>query len=153
MKNSDKDSKLPIALAAVLALAVVGAIVYLGRSSSWQSREKKEWEAHDKLVESTDQELHELSAKVEALKGESKCNANEDCRIHGLGAPVCGLYKNFLIYSTLDTKEADLLQAVENFNSHYKKMLDMSLSPGSCGIKPAAVRCLSGHCEPSSSAP
>lgn len=143
----NQDSKLPLYLAGLLVLVIAGLVLYYGVFSNWQSRGKEEWKAYESSIQSTDAELHTLSAKIDELHGDSKCTNTEQCRVVGLGAPACGLYKNFLIYSTLDTQEADLLKAVAAFNEKHKKFVDLSLSVGDCGNKPAPVECISRHCE------
>lgn len=110
------------------------------RNGGWNQREERLAEIQKQLATS--------SNEIKKYQGESQCTRDDECKVVGLGTPICDLYKNFIIYSKRDAQEAKLLEAIAQFNRQHQEMSKLSLSPGSCGMKPDAIRCVNRRCTP-----
>lgn len=139
-------SRKPLILAALLILSFVGIMIYSRFFSDHRARAKSEWAEYDATVGSLESKLRELAQKVESRQGKGSCQADSHCHIVGLGTPSCGLYKDFLVYSTEDTDEPALLDAVNEFNQIHQKKSDMGLNLSNCGQPPAEVHCVQMRC-------
>ncbi len=106
------------------------------------------WGERDAEVASLQSEMKKLAEKIESLQGASKCRQDLDCRVVGLGPRECEGYKDFLIYSVLDSDEEPMLAAVKQFNERAEKVSDFSLQVQSCGMKPSPIHCRKSKCVP-----
>ncbi len=102
---------------------------------------KLEWKDRDSAMKQIQQKLQGLADQIQSAQGKGACDSDLDCRTIGIGAKVCDLYKDFLIYSSKDADERKLLGLVSDFNSLHQKLVDMSLAANNCGIKPTQVYC------------
>ena len=137
---------MPLILAALLGLAWAGSTVYFGFFSDEQVHAKTEWGRWNVAIGDLDSELRSLAQKIQSSQGEGKCETTSQCRIVGLGARTCGLYKDFLVYSVLDVDAPRLMDQIREFNQLHEKRVDMSLSADDCGFKPAEPHCIDKRC-------
>jgi hypothetical protein len=108
---------------------------------------KAEWKHHDAEINQFDTQLHNLAHQIETSQGTGRCLRDEQCQVIGLGAQVCGLYKDYLIYSTQDANEKSLLRAVSDFNETHERLLKINLSFNDCGSELPTVRCINKECD------
>jgi len=140
------SNRTPQVIAALLLAVCAAATIYFGFFSDGRARAKAEWDQWDSAVGNLDSELKGLAQKIRSVQGEGKCEVDTQCRVVGLGARACGLYKDFLVYSVLDTDEPALLELVKELNKKHEKRVDMSLSADNCGKSPAPVHCVENRC-------
>ncbi len=107
-----------------------------------------DWNLRTQKMDELQKQLKAASEEVKKYQGTSECSRDDQCRVLGIGTPVCDLYKSFVIYSVVDAKEAELLQAIRVFNDVHRKMNDLGLTTGSCGVKPDRIRCVNRRCIP-----
>ena len=111
-------------------------------------REAKNWQSHNAKLNSIETELKDLASKIKNAHGSGKCKMDSDCKIIGLGHQSCGGFRDWLLYSTLDTEETEVIGLVKNFNKKSDELNDLSLKVPPCGTQPASVRCIREHCTP-----
>lgn len=141
-----EKSYLAVASALMIGLAVL--TVYYGFMRSDQSLLSAQWEKRKARLESLDTRLRALADQIQAVQGESRCERDDQCRIRGIGAKVCGLYKDFIVYSLKDANEPKLLSLLSDFNRLHEKVVDLNLSANQCGENPSPIQCIAGTCEP-----
>ena len=109
--------------------------------------EPSDWVDHDTQLFRLDQQKTVLMNRIKNIAGSSHCKDNSQCHVVGLGSTKCDGYSDFLIYSTYDVKEKELLELVRKFNEADEKYNSISLRPTSCGEKARPVGCVNGGCE------
>ncbi|MCM0604586.1 MAG: hypothetical protein KA715_00685 [Xanthomonadaceae bacterium] len=105
------------------------------------------WESRDQTVAEIDTSLKGLGIQIRKMAGSGMCEFDNHCKIVGLGSPTCGEYKNYLIYSTMDTDPTELLKLVGEFNQKRQHLDKLSLSVPSCGVAPEKALCIKKRCQ------
>lgn len=108
--------------------------------------DKSTWSEHDGKLKVLEQKMKDVSAEIKAHMGQGKCEYDYECRVVGLGAKTCDGYSNFLIYSTKDTEEAQLLGMVEEFNKANEEFNHHSINVQGCGEKAKTPTCHNNQC-------
>jgi hypothetical protein len=137
-----------LVLLTILVSAGISLMIYYGFVFDGRSASRAEWRDHEAILGQLNSKLQELANQIQSFQGASKCDGDSQCRIVGLGTRVCGDYKDFLIYSTKDSYEPNLLKLIAEFNKSHEKIVGMTLSVNSCGRKPASIRCVEQRCVP-----
>jgi len=137
-----------ILLLTLFITVILGVTFYYGSIFDERPGIISAWRIREKSLGTLDTQLQGLAKQIQSTQGEGICKNDSQCRVVGLGAKVCNLYKDFLVYSIQDVHEERLLHFISEFNNLREKMVDMSFSVGQCGKKPASVRCVSKRCTP-----
>lgn len=132
----------------IVSLSLVIYYEYWGSKSDGLSGSRAEWKNREAAIDRLDSRLQYLADQIRASQGESRCKRDDQCRVVGLGAKVCGYFKDFLIYSTQDVEESSLLFRVDEFNRSHEKLIDMTLAVNQCGKKAAIIHCVKQRCIP-----
>lgn len=140
------QEKLALGMGALLAAVGVALIVYFGFFRKDTARQEAEWRAREEAVGKITAQLEDLGHAIQSAQGDALCEKDHECRVVGLGAKVCGEFKDALIYSVRDAKEQKLLSLVKDFNTAHEKLTEISLAANTCGKKLPQVQCLDGHC-------
>lgn len=74
-------------------------------------------EQHKVTVGLDKAELKALYNDIVQMAGKAQADNVAQCRVVGLGAKACGGPQSYLVYSTLNGNESDLLQKVERYNA------------------------------------
>jgi hypothetical protein len=145
--NKMKNKKNVLIFVLVLLLASI-VIFFITKTSNENPGfdDKSKWENHEDKLKSLEQKMQEMSAEVKKRMGKGQCKYDDDCHVVGLGLKTCDGYKNFLIYSSKDTNEPELLYFVEQFNLTNKEFNELSLAVASCGEKPKIPYCKDNRC-------
>ncbi len=138
--------RLPLVLLIITIAALIFLMVYYGILFTGRTAARGEWEKRDVTLSRLDSKLRDLADKIQSVQGESRCISSNQCQIIGLGMKVCDYYKDYLIYSTVDADESNLLPWVAEFNRTQVKRQDLGLSANECGKKPGTVSCVGERC-------
>lgn len=142
-----------LALFGGLLLASIAAYpLYSAYVASTDQTSQAKWNQRAQSIDASDAQLKALSVRIQALHGDGQCDRDDQCHVAGLGTRTCGLFKDFLVYSTKDAQLPELLQVIEEFNRVHHALSDVILSANQCGNKPAATRCLNHRCSADTSA-
>lgn len=139
---------------ATLLLGTLGGLLAIALFSWWiySARSKTEkaptWDQRDAEIRVLDAQLKSLTSQIKTQQGSGNCSSDSECKIAGLGVKACGGYNDWLIYSTADTQEEDLLISVRDFNKAFERFLSLSLKVPPCGAQPKQIHCQKKHCEP-----
>lgn len=106
------------------------------------------WEGHKAELVELKAKVQNLSEQVKAAAGSGKCLRDDNCRVTGLGAQICGGYRESLIYSDEDTSSARLGRVVRDYNAAAERLHDLSLTVPHCGTALPEVRCVKNKCVP-----
>ena len=136
--------KLIVAVVILLTIGIGYGIYYRKQNAE----NTPSWNAHDQQVERLGLQLKNLANEIKSHQGQSRCKADDDCRVVGLGSRVCNGYQDFLIYSVTDADETILLQKVRAFNSTMSEINNLSINVPNCGESPAPIKCKNGQCVP-----
>ena len=112
--------------------------------------DKAKWENHEEKLKSLEQKMQNLSAEIKQRMGKGQCKYDDDCHVVGSGLKTCDGYKKFLVYSSKDTNEPEMLYFIEQFNLANKEFNELSLTVASCGEKPKIAYCKDNRCTVSS---
>ncbi len=104
------------------------------------------WKDRSLQLKSLNQSMQELSAQIKESSGKGKCTDDSHCKVTGLGAKACGKYSNFLVYSTMDTSEGNIIQLVGQFNRAAEQFNIISMEVQRCGEAPLNARCSKSRC-------
>lgn len=133
----------------LILLILTGAIIY-GVMQSLKNKHgfdnDSDWNRHDSKLKKIEQRKKTLSQQIKSSMGKGVCREDSHCHVVGLGAKVCEGYSNFLVYSSLDTSEPDLLNLVESFNEADEEFNKISVNVFHCGEKAKQVRCHEKRC-------
>lgn len=129
---------------AAFILSLVAFYLYQQATSTYKP---VSWEERDQTVSALESKLHDLGLNIRKMAGSGTCEFDSHCKVVGLGSPTCGEYKNYLIYSTIDTDEVELLKLVKEFNSKRVNLDKLSLSVPSCGVAPEKALCIKKRCQ------
>ena len=133
-------------LAAGAAAGLIVLMWAFGSKKGEESDAPKDWKERGVILGKLDAELTRLADGIQSAQGESRCESDGQCRIIGLGAKVCELYKDFLVYSIKGVNEPVLLGLVDDFNAAHLKRLNLGYSANQCGVQPPGVRCVGQRC-------
>ena len=113
---------------------------------SCNSKPSADVKKHNEDLAKLESTLKNLADQITSVQGTSQCLNDSECKIVGLGAKTCGLYSDFLIYSTRDANEAKLIQYVNEFHLNHEKIIDQALSANHCGKKATLAYCVNHKC-------
>ena len=146
------NQRLPRLKALLLVVLILSGAFYFNWYFKTSRRDKIQadaaWQERESTMKDLNESLKRLANEVKAFQGKSKCRTDSECHVVGIGTRVCNEYKNYIIYSSRDTNEQILLNTISAFNETHKKTSALSLAAESCGVKPASVQCVQGHCVP-----
>lgn len=140
-----KSAKLAGIILGILVVTFSSLVFFKNRSSNGRG---PSWEEHDGELVTLERDMKDLLEKIQKSTGNLKCKESFQCHNIGMGVSTCGGYNNFLVYSSYDTDEADLLSLVRDYNAKSTRFNDLSMKVPPCGKPPAQVRCIEGQCYP-----
>lgn len=108
--------------------------------------DKAAWTGHTEKLKFLEKKLQSLSDEIKKRVGEGECEYDHECHVVGLGIKTCDGYNNFLVYSTKDAPEYELLTLVEEFNSTSNDFNELSINVPNCGNKPKTPYCENKRC-------
>lgn len=129
-----------------LTIALAGSALFY--AILHEPAEKTEGRERNALLSKLSGKLKGLTQEIQTVQGQGTCDQDGQCRVVGLGTPVCGYYADYLIYSIQDADESQLLPLVAKFNETHKELLNLTLNASKCGIKPTTIRCVKDRCVP-----
>lgn len=105
-------------------------------------------EQHKVTVGLDKAELKALYNDIVQTAGKAQANNVAQCRVVGLGAKACGGPQSYLVYSTLNGNESDLLQKVERYNALMRMQNEQQGLLSDCAIVPEpGVVLVEGFCQ------
>lgn len=108
--------------------------------------DKAAWSGHGERLQLIEKKLKALSDEIKKKVGDGDCEYDHECHVVGLGVKTCDGYNDFLVYSTKDAAEFELLTLVEEFNNASKDYNELSLNVPSCGNQPKTPFCYNKRC-------
>ena len=139
-KTNHKVSILAFSILGVAVIGILYKVSQLRRPPTWEERKLKTDELELKLKATSEQ--------MGQYAGLGSCRSDSECRVTGLGAKVCGEYRDYFIYSITEANEPRLLPLIEEFNRYATELQNLNLSVPNCGKKPSSIRCINGACKP-----
>lgn len=93
-------------------------------------------------------ELKALYNDIVQMAGKAQANDLSQCRVVGFGAKACGGPQSYLVYSTLNGNETELLHKVERYNALIRMQNEQQGLMSDCAIVPEpAVVLVNGFCQ------
>ena len=107
-----------------------------------------DWQEHVGEVKALKARMESLLLRMSKAVGEGKCAVDNDCRILGVGAKLCGKFDKYLLYSTAEADESEVRGLVTEYNAYAEQLNKISYKVLGCGIEAKPVRCLQRRCVP-----
>lgn len=105
-------------------------------------------EQHKVTVGLDKAELKALYHDIVQMAGKAQATEVAQCRVVGVGAKACGGPQSYLVYSTLDGKETELLQKVERYNALMRMQNEQQGLMSDCAMVPEpGVVLVNGFCQ------
>ena len=105
-------------------------------------------EQHKVTVGLDKAELKALYNDIVQLAGKAQATDVAQCRVVGVGAKACGGPQSYLVYSTLNGNETELLQKVERYNALMRMQNEQQGLMSDCAIVPEpGVVLVNGFCQ------
>ncbi len=141
-------NKKQILLIVVVLLLGTGIFILINKKSKNNPGfdDKTKWTDHSQKLKNLEKKMQDLSSEIKNEMGKGLCKYDDDCYVVGLGVETCDGYNNFLVYSTRDTNEPELLHLVNQFNKTNQEFNETSLTVLRCGEKAKSPRCVDNRC-------
>jgi len=124
----------------------------------WNQAEKKmekkealQWEQRRERLLGIEETQQELANKIREFAGDGSCESSSECKVIGLGAKICGEYRNYFYYSKKTVDEIKFFDAIGSFNQNEENLNKESFKAQKCGVKAEEAVCFYGRCVPRSS--
>lgn len=105
-------------------------------------------EQHKVTVGLDKAELKALYQDIVQMAGKAQATEVAQCRVVGVGAKACGGPQSYLVYSTLDGKETELLKKVERYNGLMRMQNEQQGLMSDCAMVPEpGVVLVNGFCK------
>lgn len=138
-------SKWTIGFGVFAGLVILGGVVYWSLPPA-EIPGRSAWQAREERMGQLEANLKEITRQIKSVQGTGICDTDQQCRVVGLGAPVCGFTRDYLVYSTRDADESKLREYLEQFRQTHQSILDLALAASRCGIAPHPVFCRARRC-------
>lgn len=108
--------------------------------------DKSAWKSHEEKLKFYETKMQNLSDEIKKNVGKGACEYDYECQVRGLGVKTCDGYSNYVIYSTKDANELELLNAIDEFNKANQEFNQLSMNVPSCGEKAKEPSCYDNRC-------
>ncbi|MEO5970705.1 MAG: hypothetical protein ABIQ95_12320 [Bdellovibrionia bacterium] len=137
-----------IIVAGLIGVGLLVATISSGFFSDYRAHSVATWQKYSADINDVKSRLKTLGKEIKIARGKSVCKRDLECQVLGLGAKQCGKFKDFLVYSTVDSNEPKLLELVKEFNLAHEGLMDKAFSIRKCGVDPVPILCVNKLCRP-----
>lgn len=146
--GQQQQAATPEPAAAVVTTAVSEPVAATASETTKVAEGNTMTEQHKVTVGLDKAELKALYNDIVQLAGKAQATEVAQCRVVGVGAKACGGPQSYLVYSTLDGKEAELLKKVERYNALMRMQNEQQGLMSDCAMVPEpGVVLVNGFCQ------
>lgn len=146
--GQQQQAATPEPAAAVVNAAVSEPVAATASEATTVAEGNTMTEQHKVTVGLDKTELKALHNDIVQLAGKAQATEVAQCRVVGVGAKACGGPQSYLVYSTLDGKETELLQKVERYNALMRMQNEQQGLMSDCAMVPEpGVVLVNGFCQ------